>query len=81
MKECPECGSDKIVRGAKLRPGESVMKVNVVVFENPDALLFKNAVSSRVKVSICGDCGFIRAYAEEPGQLWIAYKTSLSDVE
>ena len=81
MKECPECGSRKIVKGAKLRPGESVLKVNVVVFEKPDALVFKSGVSSGLKAEICGDCGFLRAYAEEPRQLWSAYEQSISDVE
>ena len=81
MNECPECGSDKIIKGGKLRPGESVLKVNVVVFENPDALVFKSAVSSGVNATICGNCGFIRAYAEEPRQLWVTYQTSISDVE
>lgn len=81
MNECPECGSDKIIKGGKLRPGEAVMKVNVVVFENPDAFVFKGAVSSNLNATICGNCGFVRAYAEEPGQLWVAYQNIRSDVE
>jgi len=55
MNECPECGSENIVKGGKLRPGESVLKVNVAVFENPEALVFKNGVSSGVKALVTVD--------------------------
>ena len=84
MNECPECGSEKIVKKALLiEQGENYMERSpqIVVFEKPDAMLFRGKTRSSVRAEICGDCGFIQTYATEPRKLWTAYQTSISDIE
>jgi ribosomal protein S27AE len=84
MKECPECGSEKIIKNAVLREqGQSYvdMSPRVVVFENPDAIIFKRGNHSALRAEVCGKCGYIQTYATDPQGLWMAYQSSLSDVE
>lgn len=84
MNECPECGSDKIVKDAALKElGDysAEYTLRVAVDKNPDAWIFKERARSEVRAELCGDCGFIQAYAADPHSLWTAYQISLSDVE
>ena len=84
MNECPECGSEKIVKNAVLKDiGETYAEftLRVSVDQNPDALIFRKRVHSNVRAEVCGECGYLRPFAAEPRDLWNAYQTSISDVE
>ena len=84
MNECPECGSAKIVKDAEVREqGENYVSNSptVVVFENPDALIFKGASHSTLRAEVCGECGFLQTYVTNPEALWDAYQRSVSNVE
>ena len=39
----------------------------------PDALVFKGEVRSETYAMVCGDCGFIELYADDPAALWDAH--------
>lgn len=83
MKKCPECESEKIIEGAGViiangnYPNNGFM---VAVDANPDAFIFKERRESGVKTSICGDCGYMRFYAEKAQYLWRAYENRQKDV-
>ena len=84
MNECPDCGSEKIVKDAFLKDlGDYSAEhtLRVAVDRNPDAWIFKERSRSEVRAEVCGSCGFLQAYATDPDALWTAYQTSLSDVE
>lgn len=84
MKKCPECSSEKIVKDAILKSmGEhyATVPVSAVVYGDPDALILKQAVKSEIRIEVCGDCGFIQAYAMDPRQLWATYQSRQSGVE
>jgi len=85
MKECPECGSEKIVKNAILKDlGPNVgaeYTLRVCVDQKPDAFIFKQRVHSGVRAEVCGECGYLQPFATEPRDLWTAYQTSLLDVE
>ncbi len=73
MKKCPECDSEKIINGAKL--AESDGGEPIIAFDgNPSAKLFKKRTTSDITAGVCGDCGFIRFYANYPSNLWLAYQ-------
>ena len=84
MNECPECGSEKIVKDAALKEMGDYAAENtlrVAVDRNPDAWVFKERVRNEVRAEVCGACGFVQTYATDPDLLWRAYQSSLSDVE
>lgn len=77
MKQnCEKCGSDKIVPQAKvIDRGDynAAGNITLSVDENPEAFMFKQRVYSSVTAKVCGDCGFIEFYADEPESLYSAY--------
>ncbi|MBX3267924.1 MAG: hypothetical protein KF831_14595 [Acidobacteria bacterium] len=84
MKECPECSSDKIIRDVKLVDyGDSNARYNqnALVYEKPDALIFKTAVKTELRAEACGECGFIQSYLVDPKRLWFAYTSRSGNVE
>ena len=77
---CPRCGSDALIPDAFLGAKDlaTALRLTVGVYTKPDALVLKGAVTSGVRVEVCGECGHIEAVAEEPGALWDAYVERLS---
>jgi hypothetical protein len=49
-------------------------KPEIVVFRNPDALLFKNRLTGEIRADICGVCGHIEYRVANPGQLYKHYE-------
>lgn len=81
MKECPKCNSDKIVPNAMvLDTGQASHGFLLIAFdEDPNALIFKNRIKSGVKVSVCGECGYLEFYAESPQAIYQAYQNMLEN--
>ena len=83
MKNCPDCNSQKIIKSAKALDrgdanGNHIMQI--AVDEKPDALIFKQRNYSTIKAEVCGDCGFIQFYAENPNLLWMAYQNQQNEI-
>lgn len=53
--------------------------LKVAVDENPDAFFFKERVTDYIRVSICGSCGYLEFYAEDPGRMYQAYQNRLKN--
>lgn len=81
MKKCPECSSEKVIKNALIQDYAQGGRTMIVVHQKPDALILKQAVYSDTRAELCGDCGYVQKYAENPQTLWYAYQTSISDVE
>jgi rubrerythrin len=47
--------------------------LTVHVYENPEAFFFKAASSGTLHAWICGECGYVETYVENPGELYSAY--------
>jgi hypothetical protein len=84
LDECPKCKSRKIIPGVRIvdrgdysLPGN----LNVQVDENPDAMLFKNTHYGILKAWICGECGYMEMYVDNPEELYSAYQESISKDE
>ena len=74
---CMKCGSDKIIpqveiidRGDYSAEGNLTVAIN----EKPDAFVFKQRIRSGVSAKVCGNCGFIELYADDPESLYSAYQ-------
>lgn len=77
MNVCPKCQSDKIIPQAKvLNRTENMFNFEVGVYENPDAFIFKNRVTSPVYAKVCGECGYIEFYAAYRHDLYQAFLKS-----
>ncbi len=80
MKECPECGSEKIVKNAEISTAGSGT-ARVSFHQNPSAAFFTGSVVSGTRADVCGDCGLIQLFAMDPRKIWDAYQNTRSDVE
>ena len=83
MKNCLECGSEKIIPNAYVFDrGRDNSKHNfeVLLDENPDALLFKDRNYYSIRAKICGDCGFVHFLVNNPQSLWKAYQRQQKNV-
>jgi hypothetical protein len=73
---CAKCGSEKIIPLVSVADqgqySDGRLKAHVG-YTNPEAWIFKGAVSARLKATICGECGHTELTAEDPGALFKAY--------
>ncbi len=76
MKNCIKCNSEKIIPNARvLDEGQYASGyLKIAIDENPEAFFFKDRTLNDVKVSVCGDCGFIEFYAVSPQILYEVYQ-------
>jgi predicted nucleic-acid-binding Zn-ribbon protein len=84
LKSCPKCESAKIIPQVRIIDrGTYNMAGNltVQVCENPDAMLFRYTHDGVLRAWICGDCGYVETYVDNPGELYSAYRESISKAE
>ena len=81
MKNCLKCNSDKIIPNAMvLDTGQYSSGYLQIAFDgNPDALVFKQRIKSTVRVSICGNCGYLEFYAGDAALMFQAYQNMLNN--
>ena len=74
---CPKCNSGKIVPNARVMDrghlNTDAGELSVIVYERPDALVFKGSHSAELSARVCGDCGYTEFFAEEPQELYDVY--------
>lgn len=76
-RPCGKCGSEKVIPRVHVRDrGEGYRDdgLTAVVDENPGARLFKDPYETALRAHICGECGFVELYADNPGGLWRAHE-------
>jgi hypothetical protein len=78
MKNCPVCGSQKIIPNVKMADtGQySAGTLAVVICGNPEAIFFKERLRGEVRAEICGDCGHVQLRVENPTELYERYLRS-----
>ena len=76
---CRKCDSSKIIPDVTvIDQGQgSDGKLKVVVYGNPEALVFRDRHFGAVTARICGDCGFIELWVRNPHELYEHYLKSL----
>jgi hypothetical protein len=77
-RSCPRCGSQKIIPNTRIRDqGQySDGKLQVVLYGDPDALIFKDRVYDELTADICGNCGHVELSVASPEELYEHYLRS-----
>lgn len=76
MGSCAKCGSATSIAGLEVvARAEGAARLDGRVFRNPEALLFKGTVTSPLRASACGQCGFVEFFIMDPGLLLRAAKS------
>jgi len=72
---CAKCQSEKIIPRVRIidQVGHSI-RLGVNVYETPDALIFKGKHSEELHARICGACGNVEMYVDNPGELYSVYR-------
>lgn len=70
---CPKCGSPEVVRDVRVidrgHGNSDAGNVNVGVYGNPQAWLFKDKVTAELTACVCAECGYTELYAANPRAL------------
>jgi predicted nucleic-acid-binding Zn-ribbon protein len=72
MNVCSKCHSHKIMQNLAIRLS-TMESPHVVVFENPDAWVFKDSHYGPLSACVCGECGYTELYVENPQELFSVY--------
>ena len=77
---CSKCKSEKVVPKARVMDrghySGDAGNLALVVYENPDALIFKGSHKGELYARVCGDCGYTEMYLENPQELYEIYKST-----
>ena len=80
MATCPKCGSEQIIRDARMVDHEDgyELDLEVEVCENPEAKIDvdRHRHHGATRVNICGACGFAEMFVTRHEDLWKTYKNS-----
>jgi len=82
--QCAKCGSVKVIPLVGLadqgQHSDGWLRTHAVGYTNPEAWLFKGAISARLQATICGECGYTELTAMNPGTLYEAYQKALNRI-
>lgn len=80
IENCSKCKSPKVIPKVTIidRADDFSTDLSVHVYENPEALIFKGTSIGTLNAWICGECGYVETYVENPGELYSAYLKSKS---
>lgn len=70
---CPKCASGDMIEGAWVADAQGV-RVVVGIEGPPVRSTSPKGMSTRVHASVCGSCGFVELYANQPTELWDLYR-------
>ena len=69
---CPKCSSDHMMDGAFMSAAQGA-RIVVGIERHPDKGRLTRSVSTQIHASICGSCGFVELYCNQPAELYDAY--------
>jgi len=70
---CPECASGRMIDGSYVADS-SGERIVVGVDQHPDHGRLDRPMSTQIHACVCGACGFIEFYANQPAELHEAYR-------
>ena len=75
---CIQCGSSKVVPGARIvdQGKGSDGNLQVVIYGVPEALIFKDRLYGTLVANICGECGHVALRVENAAALYDHYRYS-----
>jgi hypothetical protein len=77
LNTCSKCQSDKVIPDVRIidHVGHRI-SLGVNVYEHPEALIFKGTHSGTLRSQVCGECGYVEIYVENPRELYTVYTES-----
>ena len=69
---CTRCASDRVMDGAFVADAQGP-RIVVGVAHHPDHGELDATVRTQVHASVCGACGYVELWANQPGELWDVY--------
>jgi predicted nucleic-acid-binding Zn-ribbon protein len=83
---CSKCKSTRIIPQARIidrveaSTDSGASDLVIVLYDDPDALIFKGKHYGVLSARICGDCGYTELFVSNPKELLSAYlKSNMSD--
>ncbi len=77
---CPKCKSEKVVPQARVMDrghySGDAGNLTLVVYENPEALIFKGTHEGALYARVCGECGYTELFLENPEELYEIYQNA-----
>ena len=77
---CLRCNSENIVQRVRVKVGvpygPDIGGISAVIYENPDAMVFKQSHESSLYARICGECGHAELFVENPKELYEGFINS-----
>ncbi len=70
--KCAKCGSTRVMPDVQiLSQGDSSDgELKAIVYARPDAIFFKDGVSTEIRADICADCGHLELRVRNPEELY-----------
>jgi hypothetical protein len=78
---CTRCGSSKVIPRARVIERAADQALRVAVARKPAALVFKGEEKIDAYARVCGECGFVELFAEDPHALYEAYLIARSTTD
>ena len=81
VENCSKCKSPKVIPNVRIidrADHNATTNLTVHVYDNPEALIFKGTNPGKLSAWICGECGYVENYVENPRELYAAYLNSKS---
>ena len=67
MEKCPKCSSAILMDHLRvIAESEGSGDIVVEAYGDPKAVVFRQAVRSRVEATVCGGCGYMELFALDP---------------
>ena len=75
VDKCSKCGSSAVVQRAMVadRNQNTENDLKLRVDAEPSAIVFKKAARSALHAFVCGSCGYVEFYADNPKELYDAF--------
>lgn len=73
--ECTKCGSVRVMPDVQIfdqgQYSDGHLKARIDT--KPEALMFKGTITSPLRGHVCGDCGYVELFVENPAALYEAW--------
>lgn len=74
MTNCAKCGSEKVIPGLTIMDQAGhYIRLGVNVYDHPENLLFKGKHTGLLRSQVCGECGSVESFVDNPQELYTAY--------
>lgn len=77
---CAKCGSDRMVPRVRVMDrghySSDSGELSLVIYERPEARVFKKPHKGSLWARVCGSCGFTELYVDDPRDLYALYEAS-----